>query len=77
MLQSQGICLEGRLGGGLAGHRLEPVDEIGGPLRVGSRREDGAIIVLQDFQPVGDVGAMVLAGLQHDAEIGAQERRAQ
>lgn len=44
---------------------------------MGSRREDGGVIVLQDFQPVGDVGTVVLAGLQHDDEIGAQERRAQ
>ena len=46
-------------------------------LRVGGGLEDEARIVLQNFQPVGDVGGVLLARLACQFQIRAQERGSQ
>ena len=35
--------------------------------------EDGAVVVLEDFEPCGDIGGVVLARFLMQFEIGAQE----
>src|SRR4051812_932856 len=57
--------------------RLQGVEAIGGPLSMGCRREDGALVVSEDRQPAGEVRRVVVAHLGGDAEIGAEERRAE
>lgn len=42
---SNSSCLRGN-------GRLEPVDEVGGALRVGGGAEDSPLVILQDGQPV-------------------------
>jgi hypothetical protein len=63
----------GRLSGGLDALRLEPVEVIDGALRVGGGGEDRAVVVLQDLQPRGDVGGVIVPDLRGEFEIGAQE----
>ena len=46
-------------------------------LRVGGGTKDGPLIVLQDLEPVRDIGRMVLTRLQGQLKIGGQERCAQ
>lgn len=55
----------------------EFVDEISGLLRVRGGGEDRAAVVLQNFEPVGDIGGVIFAGLQRQFKIGAQEGCAQ
>lgn len=57
--------------------RLQAVQEVGGALRMGRGPEDGPLVVLQDREPVGDVGCVILTGRQRQFEIGAQEGCAQ
>jgi hypothetical protein len=40
-------------------------------------RKDGALVVLQHLEPVGDIGGVILAHLRRQAKIGAQERACQ
>ena len=47
---------------------------INGPLGVRSRLKDGAIVGIQDLEPMVEVGGMVVAWLRRDAEVAAQER---
>jgi hypothetical protein len=54
--------------------RLQPVEVIGGALRMAGGREDRAAVMLEDFEPGGDVRSVFLARLKSDFEIGAQER---
>src|SRR5574337_700512 len=54
--------------------RDKPVQEIGGALGVGGGGEDGALILVQDLQQVGQIGGVILARLRRDAQIGAQKR---
>ena len=68
---------EGRLSGGLYALRLELVQEIDGALGMGGGGEDRAALVLQNFQPRGEVGGVVVADLRGEFEIGAQESGAQ
>src|SRR5258708_38492049 len=35
--------------------------------------EDRAVVILQDLQPEGDVGGVIVADLRREFEIGAQE----
>ena len=44
--------------------RLEAVQKVCGALGVGRGAEDGALVILQDGQPVGDIGSVVFAGRQ-------------
>ena len=53
--------------------RLELLQEVSGALRMGGGREDGAFVVLEDFEPVAEIGRVVLADVGRDAEIGAEE----
>ena len=55
----------------------ESAQVIRGALRVGGGGEDGAVVVLQNFQPVGDIGGVILARLKRQFEIGAEESGAQ
>jgi len=59
---------------GRGGLRAEFVDEIRGALRVGGGGEDGAGVVLEDFEPVRDIGGVILAGFERQFQVGAQER---
>ena len=47
------------------------------PQRMGGCLEEEAGIVLQTFQPVDDVGGVLLARLGRQFQMAAQERRAQ
>ena len=40
---------------------------------MGGSAEDGALVILQDGQPVGNIGRVVLTGRQSQLQIGAQE----
>src|SRR5208282_778277 len=44
-----------------------------GLLCMGSGAEDSALVVLQNADPFGDVGSMVLADFRSNSQIGAQE----
>jgi hypothetical protein len=48
----------------LGGAGAEFMDEICGLLRMRSGGENRAAVVLQNFQPIGDIGGVVFAGLQ-------------
>lgn len=67
----------GRLRGLLPRGRGEVCEKIRCALGVGRCAENGPLIVLQNGQPVADIGRMILAGLQRKIEVGGQERRAQ
>ena len=56
--------------------RLKAVEIVGGALRVGGGAEDGALVLLQDGQPMPDVGGVLVAGLGAQREIGAEKSRA-
>ena len=56
---------------------LKAVQIVSGPLGVGGSGKDSALVILQDFQPGGDIGGMVFAILEVQAEIGTKEGRAQ
>ena len=58
------VCLAG----------LEPVQEINGPLGMGGGLKDGALVLLQNLEPVVQVGGVVVAGFGGDAEVAAEER---
>src|SRR6266705_5407928 len=62
--------------GGLGRLRAEFVDEIRGALRVRGGGENRAVVVLQNFQPIRDVGGVIFAGFERQFEVGAQERGA-
>jgi hypothetical protein len=53
------------------------MEMIGSALCVGSGAKDGPLIVLQDLEPVRDIGRMVLTRLQGQLKIGGQECCAQ
>lgn len=55
---------------------LQVVQEVGGALRMGHGPEDGPLVVLQDCEPVDDVGCVILTGRERQFEIDAQEGRA-
>ena len=46
---------------------------VGSSLRMGGGGEDGAGVVLEDREPVAEIGRVVLADIRSDAEIGAEE----
>jgi hypothetical protein len=49
---------------GLGGGGLQAVQKIHGPLRVRGGAEYRALVVLQNFQPIGDIGGVILADLR-------------
>jgi hypothetical protein len=51
-----------------------PEQPVGGFRRFRGGGEDSFLVVLEDFEPVGDVLRMVSAGLRGDAKVPAQER---
>jgi hypothetical protein len=55
------------------GRLLQAMQIIGGALRMGGGGEHGALVVLQDFQPIRDVARMIIARLGRDAEVDAKE----
>jgi hypothetical protein len=59
------------------GGRLQTVDEVRRALGVASRGEDRAVVCLENVQPVGDVGGVVLTRLKRQIEIGTEERGAE
>lgn len=52
---------------------LEVGDGFGG---LGRGGEDGAVVVLDELEPVGEVVRMIRPRVLRDAELGAQERGA-
>lgn len=64
-----------RSGGGLQRAAKAP-EIVGGALRVRGGGEDGALVLLQDGQPVTDIGSMIGPVFEPKAEVRAQERRA-
>ncbi len=44
---------------------------------MGSSSEDGALVILQDGQSVGDIGSVVLPRHQSQFQVGAEEGGAQ
>lgn len=48
--------------------------EINRPLRVGRCLEDSPLVLLQDLEPVVEIGGVVVARLRRDAKVAAQER---
>lgn len=58
--------------GGL--HRAAETPEIvSGALRVRSSREDGALVLLKDGQPVADIGGMISPVFEPQAEVRTEE----
>ena len=53
--------------------RLELLQEVSGALRMGGGGEDGAFVVLEDLEPVAEIGGMVFPDVGCDAEVGAEE----
>jgi hypothetical protein len=53
------------------------VDEIRGALRARGGGKNSAVVVLQDFQPVLDVGSVFLAGLGGEFKVGSEEGASQ
>jgi hypothetical protein len=49
------------------------VEVIGGALGMCGSRENGAIIVLEDFEPIRNIGGVVFARLLMQFKIGAQK----
>lgn len=54
----------------------ERIDVIRRALRMACRREHGPRIVLEHFEPRGDIGRVVVPYFWRQCQIGAQERRA-
>jgi len=72
----------GRLSDGLhvcpvrgRGSGLQLVQVFDGALGVGGGRNDGALVVLQDLDPLGDTGGVVLARLKVEAKVRGEEGR--
>ena len=55
---------------------LQAVQEIGGALRMRGCSEDRALVALEDFEPVRQIGGVVFPRFGRDAEISAKERAA-
>lgn len=53
--------------------RDEGEEEVDGALRVGRGGKDGALVGLEDLEPAGDVGGVVLTDLRCELEPGADE----
>jgi len=49
------------------------VQEIDGALRVGCGLNDGALVVLEDFEPGGDVRRVVVSNFRRQLQFGAEE----
>src|SRR5262245_2509091 len=52
---------------------LQAMQEIGCLLGMGGSLEDGPLIFLQDFEPVIEVGSVIVTRLRRDTQIAAQE----
>lgn len=66
----------------LCGHRLgvgdlQSVEVIDSALRVCSGLEDSALVILQNLEPMPDIGGVVVAWLRGDTQIGTKESGAQ
>ena len=46
-------------------------------MRVGCGLEDGALVVLEDFEPRGDIGGVVVAYFRRKFQIAAEKRGTQ
>lgn len=57
--------------GGLRKRGLLLMQVIDGALGMGSGAKDGSLVVVQDVQPMGDIGGMILTGLDGQLQIGA------
>ena len=56
---------------------MQAVDEVRCALSVTGRGEDRAVICLENVQPVGDIGGMVLTRFERQIKIGTEERGAE
>ena len=63
--------------GGLLFGLLQPLQVVGGALRMRRGREDRALVLLQDLQPVAKIGGVVVADLWRDAEVSTEKGGAQ
>lgn len=54
---------------------LQPVQKVGGTLRMGGGGENGALVVAQHVEPRRNIGGVVGARLGGDPEVGAEEGR--
>ncbi len=52
---------------------LQAVDILHGFLGVRCCSEDCAFVVLEDCQPVSDIGGMIITNFRRDAKVGAKE----
>lgn len=50
---------------------LQAVKKLGGALRVGGGGEYGAFVLLEDFEPGGDISGVVLADFRGQGKVGA------
>ena len=57
----------------LSRRRLELLEVVGGTLRMRGGGEDGACVVLQDREPVTEIGGVILTDVGRDAEIGTEK----
>ena len=53
--------------------QLRLVQVVQGLLRVGRSLDDAALVVFEDFEPVGDIAGMVITYFRRQLQIGAQE----
>ena len=51
---------------------MELLQEVSGALRMRGSGEDGACVVLEDLEPVAEIGGVILADVGRDAEIGTE-----
>ena len=49
---------------------------IHGALRMGRRRENRPLVLLQDLEPTDEIGRVIFARLWRDAQVRAEKRRA-
>ena len=54
--------------------RLQGVQVLGRLRCVAGGGEDGSLVVLQDFEPMLDVGGVVLANLRRDGKVRTEKR---
>ena len=56
---------------------LPAMQEVNGALRVGGGAEDRPLVALQDLEPAGDIGGVIVPGLDLEPKIGGKEGRAE
>src|SRR5208282_2798176 len=57
--------------------RLKGIEEIRRALSVAGGSEDRTVIVLQNFQPIGDIGGVVFTWFKCEVKVGTDEGRSE